>query len=110
MEQKIPKGSIKPVGRVVAFADATAASDALIENQANLLYIVDSLRWMFGEASVLGVPSSEEDIPIRHSKKEDVAWFYGTVALVPALILIVGKFATSRARRSRRRGGAEEQK
>ncbi|MEI6833280.1 MAG: Gldg family protein [bacterium] len=110
LEQKIPKGSVKPVGRVVAFADATAASDALIENQANLLYIVDSLRWMFGEASVLGVPSSEEDIPIRHSKKEDIAWFYGTVALVPALILIVGKFATSRARRSRRRGGAEEQK
>jgi hypothetical protein len=108
LEQKTPKGSDKPVGRVVAFADATAASDALIENQANLLYFVDSLRWMFGEASVLGVPSSEEDIPIRHSKKEDIAWFYGTVALVPALILIVGKFATSRARRSRRRGGAEE--
>jgi hypothetical protein len=110
LEQKTPKGSDKPVGRVVAFADATAASDALIENQANLLYFVDSLRWMFGEASVLGVPSSEEDIPIRHSKKEDIVWFYGTVALVPALILIVGKFATSRARRSRRRGGAEEQK
>jgi len=110
MEQKVPKGSGKGAGRVVAFADATAASDALIENQANLLFIVDSLRWLFGESSVLGVPSSEEDIPIRHSKKEDVAWFYGTVALVPALILIAGKFATSRARRSRGRGRAEEPK
>lgn len=103
MEQKVPKDSKNPAGRVVAFADATLVSDALIGNQANLVYFVDSLRWLWGEASVLGVADSEDDVPIRHSNKEDVAWFYGTIVFVPAFILLAGRFATSRSRRRKGR-------
>lgn len=101
LEQKSPVDVSKKSGKIVALADASVVSDSLIENQANLIYFVDSLRWLFGESSVLGVPSSEEDVPIRHSKNEDIAWFYGTVMLVPALVLIAGRFATTRARRRR---------
>lgn len=103
MEQKIPKDSPKSAGRIVGFADATLVSDALIGNQANLVYFLDSLRWLWGESSVLGVSDSEDDIPIRHSNKEDVVWFYGTIVLVPAFVLLAGRFATSRSRRSRGR-------
>jgi len=103
MEQKIPKDSGESAGRIVAFADATLVSDALIGNQANIVYFLDSLRWLWGESSVLGVADSEEDIPIRHSNKEDVVWFYGTIVLVPAFVLLAGRFATSRSRRSRGR-------
>ncbi len=103
MEQKLPKDSAKSAGRIVAFADSTLISDALIGNQANIVYFLDSLRWLWGETSVMGVAASEDDIPIRHSNKEDVVWFYGTIVFVPAFILLVGRIATSRSRRPRGR-------
>jgi hypothetical protein len=109
MEQKIPKDSANKAGRIVAFADATLVSDALIGNQANIVYFLDSLRWLWGEASVLGVAASEDDIPIRHSNKEDVVWFYGTIVFVPAFILLAGRFATSRTRRTKGRAKATPQ-
>ena len=108
LEQKILPSGAKSKGRIAAFADATLISDALVPNPANLVYFVDSLRWLFGEASVMGLASSEEDIPIRHSNNEDIAWFYGTVALVPGLVLLAGRFATSRARRMVRLTKQEE--
>ena len=100
----ISKG-LKP-GRIVAFADASTVSDPIIRNQANLIYFVDGLRWLVGDVKSSGVASSEEDIRIRHTNKEDVAWFYGTIALVPGLVLILGAFATRRARRPRSGGVA----
>ena len=100
----ISKG-LRP-GRIVAFADASAVSDPIIRNQANLIYFVDGLRWLVGDVKSSGVASSEEDVRIRHTSKEDVAWFYGTIALVPGLILLAGAFATRLARRSRNGGAA----
>ncbi len=90
-----------PPGRVVAFADASIISDPLIQNQGNLVYFVDSLRWLVGGTLVTGVPVSEEDIRIRHTSKEDAAWFYGTIVLVPGLVLLAGALATRRSRRPR---------
>ena len=91
-------------GRVIVFADASAVSDPMVRNQSNLIYFVDGLRWLVGDVKASGVASSEEDIRIRHTNKEDVAWFYGTVALVPGLVIIAGALATRRARRVRKEG------
>jgi ABC-type uncharacterized transport system len=93
-------------GRVVAFADASIVSDPLVQNQGNLVYFVDSLRWLAGGAAPVGVPVSEEDVRIRHTSKEDAAWFYGTIVFVPGLVLLVGAFATRRARRAHVGGAA----
>ena len=92
-------------GRVVAFADASIISDPLVQNQGNLVYFIDSLKWLVGGSAASGVPVSEEDVRIRHTSKEDAAWFYGTILLVPGLVLVLGAVATRRARRSRT-GGA----
>lgn len=87
-------------GRVLTFSDASAISDVLIRNQGNLIYFVEGLRWLVGDAKAsAGVASSEEDVRIRHTRKEDMAWFYGTVLAVPGLILGLGFLATRRARR-----------
>jgi hypothetical protein len=83
-------------GRVVVFADASSVSDALLRNQANLIYFIDGLRWLVGDTKASGVANSEEDIRIRHTNKEDIAWFYGTVALVPGLVLLVGALVRRR--------------
>lgn len=93
-------------GRVVVFADASAVSDPMVRNQANLIYFVDSLRWLVGDVKTSGVASTEEDIRIRHTNKEDIVWFYGTVVLVPGLVLMAGAVATRRSKRERK-GGAQ---
>lgn len=89
----------QPRGRVVVFSDASAVSDVLIRNQANLIYFIDSLRWLVGDMKAPGIASSEEDVRIRHTKKEDMLWFYGTILVVPGLVLLSGSIATRRARR-----------
>jgi hypothetical protein len=86
--------------RVIVAADASLANDMLIRNKANLVFIADSLRWLTGQAERSGDVSSEEDIKIQHTNKEDAIWFNATVIVVPAMVLVLGFFATRRKRRS----------
>ncbi|MCX6119206.1 MAG: Gldg family protein [Proteobacteria bacterium] len=91
-------------GKIVTLSDASAASDLLIRNQGNVVYIAEALRWLSGSpiaSASSGVPTSEEDIRIRHTRNEDLIWFYVTVAAVPLLILGIGYMATRRAKRKR---------
>jgi hypothetical protein len=91
-------------GKVLILSDANVVSDVLIRNQGNLVYFVEGLRWLSGAPTASagsGVATSEEDIRIRHTKKEDLLWFYLTVVAVPFLVLGMGFIATRRARRAR---------
>ena len=45
---------------------------------------------------------SEADLPIVHTRKQDMWWFYSSVFLVPALVLGAGFLATRGGRKSRR--------
>ena len=59
------------------------------------------MKWLVGESDFQGSLSSEEDVKIQHSQKEDVLWFYSTITGVPGLVLLFGMIATrSRRRRS----------
>jgi hypothetical protein len=90
-------------GRVVAFGDATAVVDALTtQNPGNALYFADSLKWLKGESQFAGELAQEEDVKIRHTRNEDIAWFYGTVVAVPMLVLGAGFLATRRKKRGDR--------
>ncbi|MCX6127317.1 MAG: hypothetical protein NTV34_21560 [Proteobacteria bacterium] len=89
-------------GKMITLADASAGADVLIRNQGNLVYIVEALRWLVGDqksAAGAGVAVTEEDVRIQHTRKEDIAWFYGTVLVVPLLVLGMGFLATRRVRR-----------
>ncbi len=92
-------------GRVVALGDATVLSDALVRNVGNVLFFSDSLKWLVGESELAGALASEEDVKIRHTKKEDVVWFHGTVIIVPALVLGAGFLATRRRKIVVKKGG-----
>jgi len=83
-------------GRVAVVGDATILSDMLVRNVGNVLFFSDSLKWLVGESELVGALASEEDVKIRHTKKEDVVWFHGTVVVVPALVLGAGFLATRR--------------
>ena len=39
---------------------------------------MDVIHWLMGDEGYSGVASTEADVPISHTRKQDVAWFYGT--------------------------------
>src|SRR5229473_840532 len=96
--QKTRPGSNKPSenGRVIIVADSDALSDLLFENPGNMYFALDGLKWLIGEEAIVGQVSSEADVPIEHTRKKDVLWFYSTIFLAPALVLAIGFVATRR--------------
>lgn len=83
--------------RAVVLADSDLLADRFIGFRVsnagvggNLQLLADSLRWLLDEGRVPGVPETEEDIKILHTRDDDKWWFYGMVFGVPLLILAVG--------------------
>jgi hypothetical protein len=88
-------------GRAFVLADSDALADELIVNRANGLLAVNLVRWLAGDERLAGTINNEEDVPVRHTRKQDVAWFYASVFAAPALVLGIG--FTVRRRASRRK-------
>jgi hypothetical protein len=88
--------------RGIVIADATALSDRWIPNPGNQLYVYDAVSWLLGEEGSGGTIESEEDVKIQHTRDDQVAWFYGTIAGVPFLVFIAGALRIRR----RKTGGA----
>jgi hypothetical protein len=110
-EQKPAPAKGQSESRVVVLADADMLADRFItfrlgytEVGGNIQLLADILRWLLDEEAVPGVASSEEDIKIVHTRRQDVVWFYGMVFGIPALILMVG--AATRWGRGRKRSVA----
>lgn len=77
--------------RVIVTGDVSTVSDpALQQIEGNAIFLLDSVRWLVGEEDLAGEISSEEDVKIEHTREQDVAWFYGIIFGVPALVLVVG--------------------
>ena len=85
--------------RAFVLGDSDAFSDLIIVNRANAIFVVDVLRWLLGEPEVAGPPNSEEDVPVRHTRKQDVVWFYASVFAAPGAILLAGWVATRKRRK-----------
>ncbi|MFZ5891352.1 MAG: Gldg family protein [Myxococcota bacterium] len=89
--------------RVFAVSDSDAFSDfVMTEVVGNRILLVDAVRWLAGESSVQGLPNTEEDVRIEHTKQADLGWFYATIFGAPSLVLGAGVLIS---RRSRQRGG-----
>jgi len=90
-------------GRAFVIADADVVSDqVLLRAPGNLYLVADVLRWLVGDEDAVGELSSEEDVPIEHTRDEDVLWFYGTVVLVPAIVVAAGLVVSLGRRRPKR--------
>jgi hypothetical protein len=100
-----PAGASEPAqdGRAFVIGDSDVFSDQLIRNRANALLAFDAIRWLLGEPDAAGPISNEEDVPVRHTRKQDVVWFYGSVFLAPALVLLAGWSATRKRRKRSKR-------
>lgn len=89
-------------GRAVVLADSDALTDLAVRNQGNAAMFVDAVRWLGGEESISGRINNEEDVPIVHTRKQDVGWFYGSVVLAPAFVVGFGLLFTRRSRKARK--------
>lgn len=99
---RAPSGKKEEEGRMIVLADVDALTDLVIENLGNAYFATDGVKWLVGEEAIAGAVTSEEDIPVEHTRKQDVAWFYSTVFLVPVAVLGVGYFASRRRGRKAR--------
>lgn len=88
-----------PEMRLVVVADSDLVSDQVFRNPGNGYVFVDALKWLGGEEEYIGETTSEEDVRIMHTRKEDQWWFYLTIFGVPALVLGSGLIYVSRRRR-----------
>lgn len=81
-------------GRIYVCADATIISDYLMNNPANRVLISDALAWLQDKKAITS--SSEKDLKILHSNNEDLLLFYGTIIVMPLLVLAIGLLANRR--------------
>jgi hypothetical protein len=91
-------------GRAVVVGDGDFVTDRLAQNAGNMMVYIDALGWLIGEERIAVDVSSEEDIPIEHTRDEDKLWFYATTFAVPLPLALLGAWvARMRRRRSEAR-------
>jgi hypothetical protein len=90
---------VKGLARVFVIADSDWLADEAIQAPGNELLALDTMHWLMGDEAFQGLVSSEVDLPITHTRKQDAAWFYSTIFLAPALVLGVGWVTTRRRRK-----------
>jgi hypothetical protein len=88
----------KDEGRAILVGDSDFVSDGVIGAYGNPLFVMDGAKWLVGDEAITGEVSSENDVPIVHTKKQDQVWFYGSSFLAPALVLGLGFLVTGRRR------------
>ena len=86
--------------RAIVVADAELFSDAVVSSLGlNAALAADAVRWLGREEDLAGETTTEEDVPIVHTRTEDVAWFYSTILGAPSLVLLLGLLGVRRRRR-----------
>ena len=93
--------------RALVYADADLFSDRILVSQLiNMIVVGDGIRWLGREESFSGDVESEEDVPIVHTRAENVIWFYSIIWGAPLLVLGAGLSVLYRRRRVREGDGS----
>lgn len=89
--------------RVVVLGSVSFVSDQAYDLgwKTSPFLVVDGVRWLAGEESLIGETASEEDVKIVHSPEGQRWWFWGTILAVPLLVLGGGITWVTRRRRMR---------
>ena len=88
--------------RALVFSDAEMFTDGVLGSLvSNVTMAADGIRWLGREEAFSGEMISEEDVPIIHTRSEDVVWFYALIIGMPALVLLVGLVTLGSRRRQR---------
>jgi len=99
---ELAAAATKKDARIFVIADSDWASDETIKVAANGGLALDVIHWLSGDEAFSGQVSTEADVKIVHSRKQDVGWFYSTIFLAPALVIGAGVAVTRKSRRKKR--------
>ena len=89
--------------RMIVMGDATWSSDLVLPlSMGNQEYLRDAIAWLVDEPTQGGSINNEEDVKIRHTKKDEAWMFYGSTILIPVLLFGFGMLRV----RARRKEGA----
>jgi hypothetical protein len=88
-----------PEGRLVVIGDGDFMTDKVSGNNGNVMLFVDSLAWLIGNEELNASVSTEEDVPIEHSRAQDKLWFYATTFAMPLPLLGLAAWVARRRRR-----------
>jgi hypothetical protein len=95
---EITGAASKGLMRAFVVADSDCFADEAIQAPGNELMALDVMHWLMGDEAYQGLVASEQDLPIAHTRKQDVLWFYSTIFLAPALVIGFGWMSTKRRR------------
>lgn len=94
-------------GKALVVASTELLEDKWLRIEGNIVFVADAVNWLVGEEKYNApVALDNEDIPIKHTKKEDTVWFYATIFLAPAMVLGGGLGFVHRSRRGRKQAAA----
>lgn len=96
-----PAGKGKKELRMALVGSADAVADLALQNRANAVLALDTIKWLMQEEAIVGETVQETDAPIFHTKDQDKIWFYGTIIAAPALVLGLGLLVVRRGQRKR---------
>lgn len=88
--------------RLAIVGSTDAVADLALQNRANAVLALDTIKWLMQEEALVGETAQETDAPIFHTKDQDKIWFYGTIIAAPALILALGLWVVRRGQRKQR--------
>jgi hypothetical protein len=88
-----------PEGRVLVIGDGDFMTDKVSTNNGNVMVFIDSLAWLIGNEELSAEVSSEEDVPIQHSRDQDKLYFYATTFAIPLPLLALSVWVSRRRRR-----------
>jgi len=88
----------KGQSRMFVLADSDMVSDAAIRVAGNGVLVLDTIRWLVGDEAYSGQTNTETDVPITHTRKQDVVWFYSSIFLMPVVVIGLGLLVTRRRR------------
>jgi hypothetical protein len=85
--------------RALVLGDSDLLTDGVVGNPGNAYYVLDGVKWLLGDEALAGEVSSEVDVPVMHTRKQDTWWFWSTVGVAPLLALSLGRRMTRRRAR-----------
>ena len=93
--------------RALVYADADLFTDHILLSQIlNPAIVADGIQWLGREDHFSGEVVSEADVPIVHTRSENVIWFYSIIWGAPLLVLGAGLLVLYRRRRVREGDGS----
>lgn len=96
-------GKNKKELRLALVGSTDAVADLALQNRANAVLALDTIKWLMQEEALVGETVQETDAPIFHTKDQDKIWFYGTIIAAPALVLAFGFWVVRRGQRRQAR-------